>query len=120
MRQVGMSVLIVDDHAGYRTQARRLLESEGFAVVGEAGDAASALHAAAELRPDVVLLDVRLPDQDGFAVSALLADWPEPPLVVLISSRDASAYRRRLAAGTARGFIAKSELTGASLAALVS
>jgi DNA-binding NarL/FixJ family response regulator len=120
MRRVGMTVLIVDDHAGYRMQARRLLESEGFAVVGEAGDAASALDAAAALRPDVVLLDVRLPDRDGFAVSALLAAWREPPLVVLISSRDASAYRRRLAASTARGFIAKSELTGATLSALVS
>jgi DNA-binding NarL/FixJ family response regulator len=115
-----MTVLIVDDHAGYRAQARRLLESEGFEVVGEVGDAASALDAAAALRPDVVLLDVRLPDQDGFAVSALLAARPEPPLVVLISSRDASAYRRRLAACTARGFISKSELTGATLTALVS
>ena len=114
-----MTVLIVDDHAGYRTQARVLLEAEGFAVVGEAGDAASALAAAAALRPEVVLLDVRLPDEDGFAVSALLAAWPEPPVVVLISSRDASAFRRRLAASAAKGFIPKSELTGASLAALV-
>jgi DNA-binding NarL/FixJ family response regulator len=115
-----MTVLIVDDHPGYRTQARSLLESEGFEVVGEAGDAASALDAAAALRPDVVLLDVRLPDRDGFAVSTLLAASPEPPVVVLISSRDAGAYRRRLAASPARGFIAKSELTGATLAALVS
>jgi DNA-binding NarL/FixJ family response regulator len=115
-----MTVLVVDDHAGYRAQARRLLESEGFTVVGEADDGASALAATAALRPDVVLLDVRLPNQDGFAVSALLAGLSEPPLVVLISSRDASAYRRRLAASPARGFIAKSELTGATLAALVS
>ena len=113
------TVLIVDDHAGYRTQARALLEAEGFSVVGEAADAVSALAEVARADPDVVLLDVRLPDLDGFAVAELLAANAHPPVVVLISSRDASAYRRRLAGSTARGFIPKSELSGASLAALV-
>ena len=64
------TVLIVDDHPGFRASARMLLEAEGFDVVGEAGDGRSGLDAAAELRPDVVLLDIQLPDMDGFAVAA--------------------------------------------------
>ena len=64
------TVLIVDDHPGFRASARMLLEAEGFDVVGEAGDGRSGLDAAAELQPDVVLLDIQLPDMDGFAVAA--------------------------------------------------
>jgi DNA-binding NarL/FixJ family response regulator len=117
---VSTTVLIVDDHAGFRELARRMLEAAGYKVVGEAHDAISALAAAADLHPDVVLLDIQLPDLDGFAVSEQLAADKDPPFVVLISSRNESAYRRRLAAGSARGFIAKSELSGPALAALVS
>jgi DNA-binding NarL/FixJ family response regulator len=72
-------VLIVDDHDGFRSSARALLEAEGFDVVGEAGDAASALAAAARLRPEVVLLDIQLPGIDGFEVAARLAATPDPP-----------------------------------------
>jgi len=114
------TVLIVDDHASFRELARRMLEAAGYEIVGEAHDAASALAAAARLHPDVVLLDIQLPDVDGFAVSELLAADEDPPVVVLISSRNESAYRRRLAASPARGFIAKGELSGPALAALVS
>jgi two-component system nitrate/nitrite response regulator NarL len=116
---VGLSVLIVDDHAAFRSFARALLESHGFRIVGEAADAASALDAAAHLLPDVVLLDVQLPDGDGFAVAERLAGGPDPPRVVLVSSRAASAYRRRLEQTHARGFIPKDELTGERLAALL-
>jgi DNA-binding NarL/FixJ family response regulator len=114
------TVLIVDDHAGFRRLARRMLEDAGYEVVGEAQDAASAFAAAARLHPRLVLVDIQLPDLDGFAVSERLAGAQDPPAVVLISSRDVSAYRRRLAASSARGFIAKSELSGPSLAALMS
>ena len=113
------TVLIVDDHDGFRESARALLEAEGFAVVGDAADGAAALAAVPRLRPDVVLLDVQLPDADGFAVAERLALLREPPRVVLISSRDAAAYGPRLAAAPACGFLAKWELSGASLAALV-
>ena len=113
------TVLIVDDHDGFRESARALLEAEGFAVVGDAADGAAALVAALRLRPDVVLLDVQLPDLDGFAVAERLAALSEPPRVVLISSRDAAAYGPRLDAASACGFLAKRELSGASLAALV-
>ena len=64
------SVLIVDDHPGFRASARMLLEAEGYDVVGEAGDGQAGLEAAAELHPDVVLLDIQLPDMDGFEVAA--------------------------------------------------
>ena len=112
-------VLIVDDHDGFRASARALLEAEGFAVVGEAADGIGALTAVDRLRPDVVLLDVQLPDLDGFAVAERLAAAPDSPRVVLISSRDAGAYGPRVQAAGALGFLTKRELSGASLAALV-
>jgi DNA-binding NarL/FixJ family response regulator len=112
------SVLIVDDHAGFRALARRLLEQEGFEVVGEAADGEAALVAVARLRPGVVLLDIQLPGEDGFAVGERLAAGSDPPDVVLISSRDRSAYRARLATTSARGFLAKDELSGAAIMAL--
>jgi DNA-binding NarL/FixJ family response regulator len=115
---VAATVLIVDDHAGFRSFARALLEAEGFDVVGEAVDGASALATARALAPELVLLDVALPDMDGFAVcDALLRDGAGPA-VILTSSRDVSSYRRRLERSRARGFIPKSELSGPSLAAL--
>jgi DNA-binding NarL/FixJ family response regulator len=107
------TVLIVDDHAAFRESA------SAFEVVGVAADGPAAIIAAARLRPQVVLLDVRLPGQDGFEVAQLLSASPEPPAVVLISSRDASTYGARLAAAPVKGFIAKRELSGATLAALV-
>jgi DNA-binding NarL/FixJ family response regulator len=115
---VAATVLIVDDHAGFRSFARALLEAEGFDVVGEAADGASALALAGALAPELVLLDVALPDMDGFAVcDALLRDGAGAA-VVLTSSRDVSSYRRRLERSRARGFIPKSELSGPALAAL--
>ena len=115
---VSRSVLIVDDHPGFRRAARALLEAAGFDVVGEAADGATALTEAARLRPALVLLDIQLPDLDGFEVAARLADDAEPPAVILTSSRAASSYRQRLASSSVLGFIAKSELSGQALAAL--
>jgi DNA-binding NarL/FixJ family response regulator len=118
-RRVRPTVLIVDDHAEFRASAAELLEAEGFDVVGAAPDAARAVELALSLRPQIVLLDVQLPDEDGFAVAARLAEEALPPRVVLISGRDAAAYGRRLARAPVRGFIAKRDLTGAAVAALV-
>jgi DNA-binding NarL/FixJ family response regulator len=117
---VRYTVLIVDDHAEFRSLARALLEADGFEVLGEAADGESALAAAASLGPELVLLDIQLPDVDGFEVAARLAEAVDPPAVVLISSRSASSYRRRLAQSSASGFISKGELSGGTLAALVS
>jgi DNA-binding NarL/FixJ family response regulator len=113
------TVLIVDDHAAFRASARALLQVEGFDVVGEAANGAAAVEAVAVLRPKIVLLDIQLPDLDGLAVAEQLAGAPDPPAVVLISSRDAAAYGPRLQATPARGFIPKRELSGEALAALV-
>jgi two-component system nitrate/nitrite response regulator NarL len=116
---VDPTVLIVDDHADFRTFARSILEAGGFDVVGEAGDGASALTSARALRPGLVLLDVQLPDIDGFAVCEQLAEDESSPGVVLTSSRDASSFRRRLGGSSALGFIAKAELSAAALASFV-
>lgn len=113
------TVLIVDDHAGFRSQARRLLDAAGYQVVGEAENGASAVESALRLRPAIVVLDVQLPDFDGFEVARRLADAGVETATVLISTRDSTAYRRRLAASPVRGFIPKSELSGASLTELV-
>lgn len=113
-------MVIVDDDAGFRSLARALLEAEGFDVVGEVEDGASALAAVDLLHPRVVLLDIQLPGIDGFEVAERLAEAGDPPVVVLVSARGVSSYRRRLARSPARGFIAKSELSGNALAALLS
>jgi DNA-binding NarL/FixJ family response regulator len=112
-------VLIVDDHADFRESARAMLEASGFVVVGEAADGAEAVAAEARLRPALVLLDIQLPDVDGFELAEALSGATDPPVVVLVSSRDAEAYGDRVAASPARGFIAKFELSGRSLSKLV-
>jgi DNA-binding NarL/FixJ family response regulator len=113
------SVLIVDDHPSFRAVARLLLEADGYRVVGEAEDGARALAACAELRPDVVLLDVNLPDIDGFDVAARLTGHDDAPAVVLTSSRDGADFGPLVARSGARGFVPKADLSGAAIAALV-
>src|SRR4051812_25756037 len=113
------TLLIVDDHQEFRSSARALLEADGFVVVGEAADGEEALASAAQLRPDIVLLDIALPKLDGFAVAERLAAGEEAPAVVLVSSRERSAYGGRLASVPVRGFLTKSELSGQALAVLV-
>lgn len=113
------TLLIVDDHARFRSFARALLEADGFDVVGEAADGASALAAVRELQPDVVLLDVVLPGDDGFAVCERIATEDSfRPIVVLTSTRGAASYGDRIARSSAQGFIPKTDLTGATLTAL--
>ena len=106
-----MKVLIVDDHAGFRAQARRLLEFEGYHVVGEAADSASALEVARALEPELALVDVHLPDADGFELTTLLGTLPAPPAVVLTSSRDGAGLEECVSRCGARGFVPKSELS---------
>jgi DNA-binding NarL/FixJ family response regulator len=117
--RMALRVLIVDDHPGFRARARALLESEGFEVVGEAGSGAEGVRVARELAPDVVLLDVQLPDTDGFAVATAVAADGGDAQVVLTSSRDGSDFGPLVGSCGARGFIAKAELSGARVAALL-
>jgi CheY-like chemotaxis protein len=112
------TALIVDDHPSFRRLARKLLEAAGYVVVGDAGTGGTAIAAVRELQPDVVLLDVLLPDMTGFEVARKLAAEAERPLVVLTSSRTAADLGALLRTEHARRFITKSELTVAALAAL--
>ena len=114
------TVLIVDDHPSFRASARAMLESEGFDVVGEAADGASALDAVVALRPDLVLLDVQLPDMSGFDICAELEDRNGArPDIILVSSRDLSDYGDLVAGSCACGFVPKGELSGELVAALL-
>jgi DNA-binding NarL/FixJ family response regulator len=116
---MAVSVLIVDDHPSFRASARRVLEDAGYEVIGEAGDGASGLDAARELLPDLVLLDVQLPDVDGFEVAESLTGGRDAPIVVLTSSRDGSEFDDMVSRAGARGFVPKSELSGATLEELL-
>jgi DNA-binding NarL/FixJ family response regulator len=118
-RAMPTSVLIVDDHPSFRLSARRMLEADGYSVVGEAGDGATAIAAARELEPDLVLLDVQLPDIDGFEVAEQLHAGGERSAIVLTSTRERSDFGAEIAASPADGFVTKGELSGEALAALI-
>jgi len=113
------TILIVDDHAAFRLEARQLLEAEGFTVIGEAADGEAALHLATNERPDILLLDIGLPDIDGFAVADRLAALHPPILVILTSSRDETIYGSRVSDTAAVGFLRKDELTGDAIRSLI-
>jgi DNA-binding NarL/FixJ family response regulator len=110
---VAKTILIVDDYASFRESARSLLEAEGFEVVGEAENGVAALRLAKELHPDVVLLDVQLPDFDGFEVADRMRKLEPAPEVILTSSRD--DYASLIPASAARAFVRKDELSGETL-----
>jgi CheY-like chemotaxis protein len=118
-RSMPTSVLIVDDHPSFRLSARRMLEAAGYDVVGEAEDGAAALAAVRELSPDLVLLDVQLPDLDGFEVAARLRAAGGRSAIVLTSTRESSDFGEEIAASAAEGFVTKGELSGEALAALI-
>jgi DNA-binding NarL/FixJ family response regulator len=109
------TILIVDDHTAFRSIVRKVLEADGYDVIGEAPDGRAGLSAALSLKPDVVLLDVRLPDMDGFAVALHLAAEGDGPAVIVTSSSDDPLYPARAARSGARGFVAKHDVSGAAL-----
>jgi DNA-binding NarL/FixJ family response regulator len=113
------TVLIVDDHAEFRASARALLEADGYVITGEAADGAEGLALARDLRPAIVLLDIALPDTDGFAVADRLAEAADPPAVILVSSRERAVYGRRIEQAPVRGFVPKRALSGAAIGALL-
>jgi DNA-binding NarL/FixJ family response regulator len=111
--------LIIDDNAGFRASARSLLETEGFAVVNEAATGLEGINAVRQRRPELVLLDIQLPDIDGFEVAEQLAQLEHPPTVILTSSRDGADYGSLVSTSAARGFIPKSDLSGAAVRAML-
>ena len=113
------TVLIVDDHPTFRATARMLLEAEGYDVVGEAPDGTSGIAKTWELLPDLVLLDVNLPDLDGFSVAQRITANQGAPAVVLTSSRDSSDFGPLVSRSGARGFVPKAELSGERVEALL-
>ena len=113
------TVLVVDDHDGFRARARAYLGTTGFEVVGEASDGASAVAETKRLRPEIVLLDIQLPDIDGFDVARWILAEPEPPKIVLISSREAADYGESIESSGAAGFLTKSRLTSDAIRAIV-
>jgi DNA-binding NarL/FixJ family response regulator len=115
---VQLKVLIVDDHPSFRGSATALLLSEGYDVIGEADTGAEAVRLAKALQPDLVVLDVQLPDLNGFEVTMLLRELDPPPEVVLTSSRD--DYTAAVVGTGARGFLPKDALSGRALDALLS
>ena len=115
---VAPTVLIVDDHAGFRRVAREILEADGYLVIAESATGGEALEAAARVQPALVLLDIGLPDIDGIEVAGLLTAADGDRTVILIPSRDAADYEPLLARCGARGFIPKDELSGSAVAAL--
>src|SRR4051794_13980094 len=138
------TVLIVDDHPSFRATARILLEAEGFTVIGEAVDGATAVTETGRLRPEGGLLGVQppetqgfhgagagrarpggvrlggqLPDPDGFPAPEAIPAHPGAPAVILVSSRDSSALGPLVSRSGARGFVPKAELSGERVEALL-
>jgi len=113
------TVLIVDDHPSFRANAKAILEADGFEVTGEAEDGESAIVAAGRLHPDIVLLDVQLPDLDGFEVTRRLMATNGETCVVLVSSRDGADFGPLVESSGACGFVPKSELSGEAVTALL-
>jgi DNA-binding NarL/FixJ family response regulator len=111
-------VLIVDDHGPFRDAARRVLTAAGFDVVAGAADRAGGRRLAGQLHPDVVLVDVQLPDGDGFQLARELTR-PGGPVVVLVSGRPRSDYGGLVERSGARGFIDKAEFSGPRLRAVL-
>jgi DNA-binding NarL/FixJ family response regulator len=116
---MGTTVLIVDDHASFRSSARLLLESEGFDVVGEAESGLGAVEQTTTLAPDLVLLDVQLPDIDGFEVARRIRAEQGAAQVILTSSREERDFGQLVQGSGARGFVGKADLSGTALRALM-
>jgi DNA-binding NarL/FixJ family response regulator len=116
---VSETIVIVDDHPSFRAVAQMVLESDGFCVVGTAGDGTSAVQLVLEVTPDVVLIDIGLPDIDGFEVAARLQDAGSRSAIVLTSSRDEADFGACVTESGARGLIPKADLSGEALRAVV-
>lgn len=116
--EVALTVLVVDDHDGFRLRTRRLLERDRYRVI-EAADGAHAIARALAEHPDVVLLDVHLPDMTGFEVAAAMRGAGGRARILLISTHPAHDYAEQIAGSGADGFIDKADLSSPAIAALL-
>jgi DNA-binding NarL/FixJ family response regulator len=117
--RMSRTIVLVDDDEGFRRWARAWLVAQGYVILGEASAARPAIASVRQLRPEVVLVDVQLPDLDGFELTELLRNLPDPPAVILISSREWADYGDRVASSGAHGFVSKDELTREAIESLV-
>lgn len=115
----GQRILVVDDDVEFGTAASHLLVASGYDVVGQPGTAAGGLSAALALRPDVVLLDISLPDGNGFDVAKQLTELESPAALIMISSREGAALWAAACESGARGFLPKSKFSVSSIRALL-
>jgi DNA-binding NarL/FixJ family response regulator len=113
------TVLVIDDHAGFRAIARTILEEAGYLVVAEAANGESGVEAAVRTTPDIAIVDVQLPDMDGFEVTRRLLEADAGPAIVLVSTRDRSDFGSLVESSGANGFVPKAEISAESLAAVV-
>lgn len=113
------TLVVVDDHAGFRQVVREMLTAAGWRVIGEVSTGAAAPEMVMRLAPDLVLLDVVLPDMDGFDVAERLAAAGCRSAVVLISGHDRSDFAGRVQAAPVRGFLPKEMISGPALARLL-
>jgi DNA-binding NarL/FixJ family response regulator len=109
------TVVIVDDNDAFRERTRTLLDAEGYSVVGEARDGAGGLQLLRELAPDLALLDVQLPDTDGFTLAERARATVGDTSIIIISTREAADYASSVTCCGALGFISKSELCDRAL-----
>jgi DNA-binding NarL/FixJ family response regulator len=117
--RMARTVLVIDDHAGFRAIARTILEEAGYVVVAEAADGESGVAAAVRTTPDIAIVDVQLPDMDGFEVTRHLLEGGAGPAIVLVSTRDRSDFGSLVESSGANGFVPKAEISAESLAAVV-
>jgi CheY-like chemotaxis protein len=116
--EVAQKILVVDDHDGFRARTRRLLERDRYRVV-EAANGAQAIAQAIAERPDLVLLDVHLPDMNGFEVAAALRLAGGAARILLISTHPANDYAEQIAGSEADGFLDKADLSASAIAAML-
>jgi CheY-like chemotaxis protein len=118
---VALRCVIVDDNTGFLRAATRLLEQEGLRIVGTASNGSDAVRCAAELRPDVTLLDIDLHGESGFELAWRLTRDPElrPGVLIFVSAQAEDDVADLVEASPAVGFLAKTALSAASIERLV-
>ena len=111
---MSLRCLLVDDNSSFRQEMRGLLEEQGIDVVGDVASGVEALQQSAELRPDIVLIDIDLGGESGLALARRLeTSTPHPfPHVIFISAHEESDYADLIEARPALGFVAKTDARG--------